>query len=126
MERLEEELPVSPVVWLEAGSPGRLQARKVNHLKDILSLMVVVVHAFKSGRGISVSLWLAWSTELVPGQPSLHKETLSGNKQTSKQTTAYSVGCIETSPWEERVKAHWVERSQDSSWMWMAKQEGIM
>jgi hypothetical protein len=27
----------------------------------------------------------AWSTEWVPGQPGLHRETLSWNKQTNKQ-----------------------------------------
>jgi hypothetical protein len=28
----------------------------------------------------------AWSTEWVPGQPGLHRENLSQNKQTNKQT----------------------------------------
>jgi hypothetical protein len=37
--------------------------------------------------GRSLSLRPAWFTERVPGQPGLHRETMSGNKQTNKQTT---------------------------------------
>jgi hypothetical protein len=53
----------------------------------------VVAHAFnpsiwEAEVGGFLSSSPAWSTELVPGQPGLHRETLSRkNKQTNKQTT---------------------------------------
>ena len=34
--------------------------------------------------GRSLSLRLAWSTEQVPGEPGIHRENVSQNKQTSK------------------------------------------
>jgi hypothetical protein len=45
---------------------------------------VAVVHAEEAEAGRSLWVWLrpAWSTEWVPGQPGLHRETLSKNKQT--------------------------------------------
>jgi hypothetical protein len=50
----------------------------------------VVAHAFnpstwEAEAGEFLSSRPAWSTELVPGQPGLHRETLS-RKQTNKQT----------------------------------------
>jgi hypothetical protein len=49
------------------------------------------MHAFNSSTwkaeaGGFLSSRPAWSTEGVPGQPGLHRETLSQNKQTNKQT----------------------------------------
>jgi hypothetical protein len=51
----------------------------------------VVVHTFnprtwEAEAGRFLSSRPAWSTKWVPGQPGLHRETLSQNKQTNKQT----------------------------------------
>jgi hypothetical protein len=51
----------------------------------------VVAHAFnpstrEAEAGRFLSSRPAWSTELVPGQPGLYRETLSQKKQTNKQT----------------------------------------
>jgi hypothetical protein len=51
----------------------------------------VVVHAFnpstlEAEAGGFLSSRPAWSTEWVPGQPGLYRETLSRKKQTNKQT----------------------------------------
>jgi hypothetical protein len=51
----------------------------------------VVVHAFnpstwEAEAGGFLSLRPAWSTEWVPGQPGLHRETLSRKTKTNKQT----------------------------------------
>jgi hypothetical protein len=51
----------------------------------------VVAHAFNPSTGEAeagrfLSSRPAWSTEWVPGQPGLYRETLSQNKQTNKQT----------------------------------------
>jgi hypothetical protein len=52
----------------------------------------VVAHTINPGTweaeaGEILSSWPAWSTERAPGQPGLHRETLSRktNKQTNKQ-----------------------------------------
>ena len=47
-------------------------------------VVVVVVHAFDPSTGeveaggspSQMSLWSAWSTEQIPGQPGMHRETL--------------------------------------------------
>jgi hypothetical protein len=51
----------------------------------------MVAHAFnpstwEAEAGGFLSSRKVWSTERVPGQPGLHRETLSRNKQTNKQT----------------------------------------
>ena len=51
-------------------------------LKDNVARWPGVAHAFNSSvwepeAGRSLSLRPAWSAELVPGQPGLHRETLS-------------------------------------------------
>jgi hypothetical protein len=51
----------------------------------------MVVHAFnpstwEAEAGKFLSLRPAWSTELVPGQPGLYRETLVLKKQKNKQT----------------------------------------
>ena len=51
----------------------------------------MVAHTFSlstqgAEAGRSLSLKPVWSTAIVLGQPGLHKETLSQNKQTNKQT----------------------------------------
>jgi hypothetical protein len=65
---------------------------KSNSLKHVLQ-PGVVVHAFNSSTreaeaGGSLSSRTAWSTEGVPGQPGLYRETLSRktNKQTKQKT----------------------------------------
>ena len=54
-----------------------------NPRTDRESSWVMVVHAFNpSTRAVGyISCRPAWSTDLVPGQPRLHKETLSRKKQ---------------------------------------------
>ena len=54
-------------------------------------VQMVVAHAFNPSTregetGRSLSSRPTWSTEWVPGQPGLHREALSQNKQTNKLT----------------------------------------
>jgi hypothetical protein len=71
---------------------GRVSpTRKNKDLKKPNNCQTVVAHAFnpstwEAEAGGFLSSRLAWSTEWVPGQPGLHRETLSQNKQTNKQT----------------------------------------
>jgi hypothetical protein len=74
------------------GCKGPLYPFKI--LEEEISILArrVVAHAFnpstwKAEAGGFLSLRPAWSTEWVPGQPGLHRETLSQNKQTNKQKT---------------------------------------
>ena len=51
---------------------------------------VVVVHAFNSStweaeEGVFLSLRSAWTTEWVPGQPGLHRETLSQEEEEEEE-----------------------------------------
>jgi hypothetical protein len=53
---------------------------------SLLASQAVVVHAFnpstwEAEAGGFLSLRPAWSSEQVPGQPGLHRETLSGGKK---------------------------------------------
>jgi hypothetical protein len=70
--------------------------------KDYEQRWALVAHTFnpstqEAEAGGFLSSRPAWSTEWVPGQPGLHRETLSGknqptnqpNKQTNKQTKDY-------------------------------------
>jgi hypothetical protein len=55
----------------------------------------VVAHAFspstwEAEAGGFLSSRPAWSTKWVPGQPGLHRETLSQNKQTNKQIKIFT------------------------------------
>ena len=64
----------------------------------IVHLLGVLVHTFdpstwEAEAGEFLSSWPAWSTEWVPGQPGLHRETLSRktkNKQTARDCLASS------------------------------------
>jgi hypothetical protein len=75
-------------LWIENVVPAR---RKVLYQDEskILILSGVVVHSFNPSTWEAEAggfLRLAWSTEWVPGQPGLHRETLSRKtKQKTKQ-----------------------------------------
>jgi hypothetical protein len=63
---------------------------KNNFLKVFKFCQMVVVHTFNSSTqdaeaGGSLNLRPVWTTEWAPGQPNLHRETLSQNKQTNKK-----------------------------------------
>jgi hypothetical protein len=65
--------------------PNYLQAIKNNR-----NIWAVVAHAFNPSTweaeiGGFLSLRPAWSTEWVPGQPRLHRETLSQKKKRKKK-----------------------------------------
>jgi hypothetical protein len=56
----------------------------------------VVAHAFnpstqEAEAGRSMSLRPAWSTELVPGQPGLHRETLSKTAKRKRMSSSKSL-----------------------------------
>ena len=62
------------------------------HCFKISDLTGVIAHRFKSqnsegrGRQISLSLRTAWSTKRVPGQPVLHRETVSKTNKKKNKT----------------------------------------
>jgi hypothetical protein len=70
---------------------------------------VVVAHTFDSSTweaeaGRFLSSRPAWSTEWVPGQPGLHRETLSRKKpKRKKKDDMYGSICIYVSPWSHLV-----------------------
>jgi hypothetical protein len=60
-------------------------------LKNVELSRAVVLHAFnpstwEAEAGGFLSLRPAWSTKQVPGQPGLHRETLSQNKTKQNKT----------------------------------------
>jgi hypothetical protein len=60
----------------------------INSIK-VISYWAVVVHAFnpstwEAEAGRCLSSRPAWSTEWVPGQPGIHRETLSWKNKTKK------------------------------------------
>jgi hypothetical protein len=72
----------------------------------------VVAHAFNSSTweaeaGGFLSLRPAWSTELVPGQPGLHRETLSRKtkQNKTKQNKTKQKRCRILSPFYSTVSA---------------------
>ena len=61
----------------------------------------MMAHAFnprtwEAGRGIALSSRLPWSTQRVPGQPELHRETLFQKKKERKKRGSEEV-CIKQS-----------------------------
>jgi hypothetical protein len=80
----------------------------------------VVVHAFNPSTwaveaGGFLSSKPAWSTEWVPGQPGLHRETLSRKQKTKKTktaTTTKSIYCLTGDP--SLVSSTHIKTSYDS------------
>jgi hypothetical protein len=59
-------------------------------------MLGMVVHAFnpstrEAGAGRFLSPRPAWSTERVPGQPGLHRETLSQKKKKKKKSFSFAL-----------------------------------
>jgi hypothetical protein len=66
-----------------------LGARKVHSLRPPLCIQAMVAHAFNSNTleaetGGSLSSRAAWYTKWLPGQPGLHRETLSQKAEQNK------------------------------------------
>jgi hypothetical protein len=82
----------SLVVWKSRGRAAKTgtDSETLLTIRSWLKSLAVVAHAFnpstwEAEAGGFLSSRPAWSTKWVPGQPELHRETLSWNKQTSKQ-----------------------------------------
>jgi hypothetical protein len=75
-----------------------LQTFTRRHLKTTLN-QAVVVHNFnpstwKTKAGESLSSRPAWSTKWVPGQPGLHRETLTGKRKKKNKTNFTISWCL--------------------------------
>jgi len=76
-KKWKEEEFFSFLIIDEMSAKSNSQARQWWHTPLILSTWKAEARGF-------LSLRPTWSTEWVPGQPGLHRETLSSNKQTNK------------------------------------------
>ena len=96
-------------------------------LKAVVKSRTVVVHAFnlstwEAEAGRFLSLMPAWSTKWVPGQPELHRETLSQSiNQSINQSNSFQI-----SPDGKRYSEHWVWEPLIQRYLWVLRVQATL